>query len=68
MKTRKRDFGALFAAIVTMFTGLQTLHYGDVNYFGVTGFGGGQAQLFAWSAIAFSLVLFFVYFRGSSQS
>jgi hypothetical protein len=68
VKTRKRDFGVLLAAVAGMVAGLLTLQRGGVDYFGVTGFSGGQAQLLAWSSIALSIILFFIYFRGSRQS
>jgi hypothetical protein len=64
MLKRTRDFGVLLAGIAALLAAVAGLARGGYNYFGVT-VGGTQAQLFAWSSLAMSIILLFIYFRGT---
>jgi hypothetical protein len=67
MKTRKRDLGALLAAVTMLIAGLLAIERGSASWFDVVGISGTQARLFGWASVAFSIVIFFIYFRGSKQ-
>jgi hypothetical protein len=67
VKTRTRDFGALLAAVVMLIAGLLTIGHGRADWFDTVEITGVQARLFGWASIALSIVLFFIYFRGSKQ-
>lgn len=62
MVKRRRDFGVLLAGIAALLAALAGLSRGGYDYFGVA-ISGAQAQLFAWSSLAMSFVLLFIYFR-----
>ena len=67
MKTRARDFGALLAAVVMLIAGLLAVAHGRAGWFDTVEITGMQARLSGWASIALSIVLFFIYFRGSKQ-
>jgi hypothetical protein len=64
MVKRTRDFGVLLAGIAALFAAVAGLSRGGYNYFGVV-VAGTQVHLFAWSSLAMSFVLLFIYFRGT---
>jgi hypothetical protein len=66
MVKRTRDFGVLLAGIVALLAAVAGLSRGGYNYFGVI-VDGAQAQLYAWSSPAISIVLLFIYFRGTKS-
>jgi ABC-type Na+ efflux pump permease subunit len=64
---RRRDFGALLAAVAMLIAGLLAVSQGSAGWYDTVEITRTQAHLFGWASIAFSIVLFFIYFRGSKQ-
>jgi hypothetical protein len=64
---RRRDFGALLAAVAMLIAGLIAISQGSAGWYDTVEITSTQARVFGWASIAFSIVLFFVYFRGSKQ-
>ena len=64
MVKRTREFGILLAGVAALLAAVAGLSRGGYDYFGVV-VSGAQAQLYAWSSLAMSLVLLFIYFRGT---
>lgn len=65
---RQRDPGVLLAAAAGLVAGLLALTRGGINYFGSVEVSGTQAQVLGWLSIAFSIVIFLVYLRGTKRN
>ena len=68
VKTRKRDFGMLVAAIAIFIAGILALQTGAAGWFETVEITGAQARLFGWASLIFSIALLVVYVRGRKQS
>ena len=64
LNKRHRDFGALLAAIAFLVAGLLAVENKEAGWYGAVEISGGQALLFGWTSIVFSIVIFFAYLRG----
>jgi cell division protein FtsW (lipid II flippase) len=65
MKVKKRNKAALAAAIIMMTLGVLTVQDAETSWYGIVDINGTHAQVCGWVCIAFAILMFVVYLRGS---